>query len=155
MVATAVRVRQVFNPGAITKIEVFDAAGAGTTVFSGVDTNAYAAGQIAWFVARFPRTALPVQRVRIALDSARVKGWNEIDSVQLVAAPALTPSAPVLEYQYQAATGTLEIRSWPAGFVLQRATRLDPADWQTHAVQPPASVPVQGAPAFFRLVGAP
>jgi hypothetical protein len=153
--ATAVRVRQVFNPGAITKIEVFDAAGAGTTVFSGVDTNVYPANQIAWFVARFPRTAQPVQRVRITLDSARVKGWNEIDTVQLVAAPALPPSAPTLEYTYQAATGTLEIRNWPAGFVLERATRLAPADWQTQAVQPPVSLPVTGDPAFFRLVQAP
>ena len=155
VVATAVRVRQVFNPGAITKIEVFDAAGAGTTVFSGVDTNVYPASQIAWFVAKFPRTALPVQRVRITLDSARVKGWNEIDSVQLVAAPVLPPVAPTLNFDFRAATGTFEISDWPAGFVLQRATRLAPADWQTQALRPPVSVTVGGDPAFFRLVASP
>ncbi len=155
VVATGVRVRQVNNPGAITQIEVFDAAGAGWTVFSGVDTNVYPASQIAWFVAKFPRTAQPVQRVRITLDSARVKGWNEIDAVQLVAAPALPPPAPTLTYAFQAATGTLEIAGWPAGFVLQRATRLAPADWQTYAVQPPVSLPVGGHPVFFRLAEAP
>jgi hypothetical protein len=153
--ATAVRVRQVYNPGAIAKIEVFDAAGAGSTVFLGVDTNVYAASQIAWFVAKFPRAMQPVKRVRITLDSVRVKGWNEIDSVQLVAAPSVPPPAPTLTYKFQAATGTLEIAGWPVGFVLQRATRLVPADWQTHAVQPPVSVLVTGDPAFFRLVEAP
>jgi len=155
VVATAVRVRQVFNPGAINRIEVFDAAGLGSTIFSGVDTNAYASGQIAWFVAKFPRTAQPVQRVRISLDSARVKGWNEIDSVQLVAAPALPPPAPTLGYAFRATTGSLEISDWPSGFVLQRATRLVPSDWQTYADEPPVSIPVTGQPAFFRLVQAP
>jgi len=155
VVATAVRVRQVFNPGAIDRVDVIDAAGDSSTVYSGVATNPAPAGQIAWFVARFPPTPQPVQRVRVSLDSARVKGWNEIDAVQLVAAPALPPTAPRLAYSYQAATGTLEIAAWPAGFVLQRATRLAPADWQVYAAQPPVTVPTPGGPAFFRLVQSP
>lgn len=155
VVAHAVRVRQVFNPGAVDRIEVYDAAGVASTVFSGVDTNPYPANQIAWFVAKFPPTAQPVKRVRVSLDSARVKGWNEIDAVQLVAAPALPTPAPRLTYTYQAATRTLEIAAWPAGFVLQRATRLAPADWQTFATQAPVSVPIAGHPAFFRLVQTP
>jgi len=155
VVANAVRVRQVYNPGAINQIEVFDAAGAGTTVFSGVDTNTYATDQIAWFVAKFPPTAQPVKRVRISLDSARVKGWNEIDAVQLVAAPVLPPPAPTLAYTFSAATGSLDISDWPAGFVLQRATRLDLSDWQTYADRPPVSIPIAGQSAFFRLVQAP
>jgi len=155
VVANAVRVRQVFNPGAIDRIEVFDAAGAGTTVFSGTDTNVYASGQIAWFVAKFPRTAQPVKRVRISLDSARVRGWNEIDAVQLVAAPALPVAAPRLSFVHNATAGTLEIADWPSGFVLQRATRLAPADWQDYATRPPVSIPFTGTPAFFRLTQAP
>ena len=39
--ATAVRVRQVYNPGAIIRVEVYDATGTATTVFSGMDTNVY------------------------------------------------------------------------------------------------------------------
>jgi hypothetical protein len=155
VVANAVRVRQVFNPGAINRVEIYDAAGVASTVFSGVDTNRYPANQIAWFVAKFPRTVQPVKRVRVWLDSARVKGWNEIDAVQLVSAPALPTPAPRLSYTYQAATGTLEIGAWPSGFVLQRASRLAPADWQNHATQGPLSVPIAGSPSFFRLVKAP
>jgi hypothetical protein len=155
VVAQAVRVRQVFNPGAINRIEVYDAAGVASTVFSGLDTNRYPANQIAWFVAKFPPTLQPVKRVRVWLDSVRVKGWNEIDAVQLVAAPALPTPAPRLSYTYQTATGTLEIGAWPSGFVLQRATRLAPADWQNFATQAPVSVPIAGSPAFFRLVQSP
>lgn len=152
VVANAVRVRQVFNPGAIDRIEVFDTAGMGTTVFSGSDTHVYPSGQIAWFVAKFPRTDQPVKRVRISLDSARVKGWNEIDAVQLVEAPALPLGAPRLSYAFRAASGTLDIAGWPAGFVLQRATRLSPADWQDHVTQGPVRVPITASPAFFRLI---
>jgi len=155
VVATAVRVRQVLNPGAIHRIELFDAAGTSSTVFSGVDTNPYPSNQIAWFMVNFAPTAQPVNRVRVSLDSARVKGWNEIDAVQLVAAPVLPPPAPRLTFVFQPATGTLEIPSWPAGFVLQRATRMAPADWQNYATQSPVSVPVGGNPAFFRLIQAP
>lgn len=152
--ATAVRVRQVFNPGAIVAIELLDASGATWTVFSGVDTNTYAANQIAWFVKRFPRTERPVKSVRVTLDSARVKGWNEIDAIQLVAAPPVAVAAPTLTYRFQAATGILELSAWPAGFVLQRATRLDLPDWEVHALQPPVQLPVGGAHAFFRLAEA-
>lgn len=155
VVASAVRVRQVFNPGAIDRIEVFDAAGRGTTVYSGADTNRYASGQIAWFVVNFPATDQPVKRVRISLDSARVKGWNEIDAVQLVAAPALPTPPPKLAYVYRAATSSLEIPAWPTGFVLQRATRLAPADWQDHATVGPITLPAGGNAAYFRLVQAP
>lgn len=150
--ASVVRVRQVFNPGAIDRVEVFDATGVGTTVFSGVDTNRYPANQVGWFVVPFPRTTQLVQRVRIGLDSARVRGWNEIDAVQLVAAPPALTTAPKLSVTANRVTGTLEISDWPAGFVLQRATRLAPADWQTQAERPPVSIPTMGAPAFFRLV---
>lgn len=155
VVATAVRVRQVFNPGAIQRIELLEAAGSSSTVFSGVDTNLYPSGQIAWFVVNFAPTAQPVKRVRLSLDSARVKGWNEIDAVQLVAASTSPPPAPRLLFTYQATTGTLEIPAWPAGFILQGATRMAPADWQNHAVLPPVSVPAGGSPAFFRLIQAP
>ncbi|MCC6231172.1 MAG: hypothetical protein IT580_00910 [Verrucomicrobiales bacterium] len=91
--AGAVRVRQVYHPGAISRIELFDAVGGALTVFQGSDTNRYVEGRIAWFVTVFARTPQPVQRVRITLDSARVKGWNEIDAVQLVeAAPGSDPN---------------------------------------------------------------
>jgi len=153
--AAAVRVRQVYNPGAITQVEVFDAAGAGTTVYQDVDTNVYPANQIAWFIAKFPRTVQPVQRLRLTLDSARVKGWNELDAVQLVAGPEIPPLTPTLSYAFETRTGIMQIVSWPDGFMLQRATKLSPADWQPYADKPPASIPFGEASSFFQLIQAP
>lgn len=153
--ASAVRVRQVFNPGAIIRVQTYDASGVATTVFSGVDTNTYAASQIAWFIAKFPRTSQPVQRVRLTLDSARVKGWNEIDAVQLVTGPEIRPVEPTLGFTLQAGSGAMQITGWPAGFVLQRATRLAPSDWQTVATAPPITIQYDEAAAFFRLLSTP
>jgi len=154
VLATAVRVRQVYNVGAISRVEVIGPTGAGTTVFSGVDTRDYPASQIAWFVVRFAKTPQPVQRVRVTLDSPRVRGWNEIDAIQLVGVPP-TLDRPTLAYTWDTRTGTLEIGQWPEGFVLERATRLVPPDWQRHAEAPPVRVPLTGEPAFFRLVHSP
>ncbi|MCC7377450.1 MAG: hypothetical protein IT581_22505 [Verrucomicrobiales bacterium] len=153
--ANAVRVRQTLNPGAIVRVEVRDTVGGTSTVYDGVDITPSPANQIAWFIVKFPRTPEPVQRVRLTLDSARAKGWNEIDAVQLVAAPALPTSPPALNLSVEPATGQLHIATWPNGFVLQQATRLEPADWEIYAAQPPVRIDATDAVAFFRLVEAP
>jgi hypothetical protein len=85
--ATEVRVRQSYNPGAIVKVEVLNDAGTATVVWSGPDKTAYRWNQVGWLVAKFPATAQPVNAVRLSLDTASVKGWNEIDAVQLVGDP--------------------------------------------------------------------
>jgi hypothetical protein len=85
--ATAVRVRQTYNPGAISKIEAFAADGRSAVVWSGKDPTAYAKNQIAWFTATFVPPPFPVQTIKLTLDSVNVKGWNEIDAVQLVGDP--------------------------------------------------------------------
>jgi tetratricopeptide (TPR) repeat protein len=85
--ATAVRVRQTYNPGAISKIEAFAADGRTAVVWSGKDPTAYAKNQIAWFTATFEPPPFSVQTIKLTLDSVKVKGWNEIDAVQLVGAP--------------------------------------------------------------------
>lgn len=54
--AVTVRVRPVDNSGAIIPVDLWDAAGAAMTVFQGVDPQTYAANQIGWHVATFPRT---------------------------------------------------------------------------------------------------
>lgn len=82
--ATAVRVRQNYNPGAVSKIEAFAADGRSLIVWSGRDTSVYAKGQIAWFTATFEPPPFPVQAIKLTLDSVKVKGWNEIDAVQLI-----------------------------------------------------------------------
>lgn len=152
--ARAVRVVQSFNPGTIVRIDLLPETGAPITVWTGPDRTIYAKGEIGLLQADFEPPAQLVKGVRIVLDTRVVAGWNEIDAVQLLAARA-TP-APRLDFRVL--TGTtpmLEFPSWPAGFVLQRATRLAPADWITQPGGAPARFPLDGAPAFFRLRSSP
>jgi hypothetical protein len=151
----AVRVRQNYNPGAISKVELFDTSGAAVSVYSGPDTNTYPANQLSWFIARFTRTAQPVQRVRLTLDSARVRGWNEIDAVQLVTGPGVRLPAPELAYSIPAGSGSMVIAAWPSGFALQRASRLAPADWSFVTNPPPLTILLSERAEFFRLVSVP
>jgi hypothetical protein len=85
--ATAVRVRQTYNPGAISMIEAFAADGRSAVVWSGKDSTAYVKSQISWFTATFQPPPFLVSTIKITLDSVAVKGWNEIDAVQLVGDP--------------------------------------------------------------------
>lgn len=83
--ATELRIRQNDAPGAIVKVELFDAAsGAAHTVFQGPDATAYEPGAIAWLNIKFDKTPYKTQRVKITLATNAVPGWNEIDAVQLV-----------------------------------------------------------------------
>ena len=74
------------GPGAISKIELIDEAGAPHTVWQGLDETAYPKNTIGWFVREFPRTDYLVKQVRVSLLNNRVWGYNEIDAVQLVGA---------------------------------------------------------------------
>ena len=82
--ATGVRIRQSYNPGAIKQVEVFEAGGQSHVVWSGTDPARAGQSEIAWFAVKFAATSFPTQRIRIFLDSPAVKGWNEIDAVQLL-----------------------------------------------------------------------
>jgi len=82
--ATGVRIRQTYNPGAIKQIELYDEAGQAHVVWSGIDPARGQSTDITWFGIQFTATTFKTQRVRITLDSPAVKGWNEIDAVQLV-----------------------------------------------------------------------
>lgn len=76
--------RQSFNPGTIVKIEAFATDGAAQLLWEGRDPNAYPQGRIVWFVVRVPKTAFPVQRLRLTLDTAAANGRKQIDAAQLV-----------------------------------------------------------------------
>jgi hypothetical protein len=82
--ATEVRIRQTFNPGAIKQIDLYDETGQMHQVWSGIDPARSAQPQIAWFAVKFAATSFSTRKVRILFDSPAVKGWNEIDAVQLV-----------------------------------------------------------------------
>jgi len=77
-----VRVRETFNPGAVTKVELLDAEGRWRTFWEGADPVQEAIG---WLEAK--GVGIATQAVRITLDSGRVAGWNEIDAVELVGEP--------------------------------------------------------------------
>jgi len=82
--AIGVRVRQTFNPGAIKQIELYDETGQAHVAWSGLDPARGQPTDITWFGIQFSATSFKIQRVRITFDSPAVKGWNEIDAVQLV-----------------------------------------------------------------------
>lgn len=82
--ARSIRVRQNAAPGAISKLELLDAAGAAHVVWEGTDTTPYAKDTIGWLIRDFDVTPYKVAAARITLHTSRVWGWNEIDAVQLV-----------------------------------------------------------------------
>jgi tetratricopeptide (TPR) repeat protein len=84
VIATEIRVRQSFHPGAIAKVEVFAADGTALTVWEGRDATVYPPGKIGWFVAKFPPTPWPTLRVKLTLNTKLLPGWKQIDAVQLI-----------------------------------------------------------------------
>lgn len=78
---TRVRVHETFNPGAVVKIEAMDPAGKWRTLWSGADPTKDCPG---WLDVRFDAPDFPTKMIRLTIDSDTVKGWNEIDAVQLV-----------------------------------------------------------------------
>ncbi len=150
--AAAVRVRQSFNPGAIVRVELIDTAGGVQTVFQGTDTNVYPRASIGWLVVKFPTTAQPIERVRLSLDSVAVRGWNEIDAVQLVAGTVVPEVPPLLTLgPLDLAAGQVQILAWPAGYRLEQASRLDPGAWTVVASNPPITLRMTEPQEFFRL----
>ena len=82
--AIGIDVYETFNPGAIDKVTVFDAGGEEKIAWEGIDpTPAGIAGGKGVSNIRFA-TPVETQRIRLHLDSPKVKGWNEIDAVGLV-----------------------------------------------------------------------
>jgi hypothetical protein len=82
--AKELRVRQSFHPGTVSKVTLHGKGGRALVVFRGIDPNTYPAGQVGWFVVRFPPTDFDVEAVELELDTARIPGWNELDALQLV-----------------------------------------------------------------------
>jgi hypothetical protein len=86
--AAGVRVRQNLSPGAIVKVEAIAADGATHVWWAGVDPFVSTTGrEIAWFGVRVPATDYAVAQVKLTLNLAAKPDWEQIDAVQLVAAP--------------------------------------------------------------------
>ena len=81
--ASEVRVRESLGSGAVIKVELFDEAGAGHTVWQGVDPTK----ELNYLILKFKTTEYRVNRVKVTLATNVIPGWNEIDAVQLVGKP--------------------------------------------------------------------
>ncbi len=84
--ATHVRVRETYNPGAVTRIEAKDGDGKWHVLWEGKDTTKEAPG---WLTVASMAPRFLTRTIRVTLDSAGVAGWNEIDAVELIGDPAL------------------------------------------------------------------
>ena len=82
--AEEIRIRQNFNPGAVIKIELIDEKGKSHVVWNGTDKTKYKDKSIQYFIAKFEKTDYKTKTVKITLSTNLVKGWNEIDAVQLI-----------------------------------------------------------------------
>ena len=78
--ANAVRIHEVYVPGAVSQIFLYDEGGGRHEVWSGVDPTS----QPGVFEVTFATTSYSVKAVRIVLDTNRRPGWSEIDAVELV-----------------------------------------------------------------------
>jgi hypothetical protein len=78
---TKIDVHETYNPGALEKVSVFDEGGAETVVWQGNDPTPPGSGR---GISSVPvSVSFKTSRVKIYIDSPRVAGWNEIDTVGL------------------------------------------------------------------------
>lgn len=76
----AVRIYENFNPGAVSKVTGFDKDGTEVLIWEGMEPMKQAPNV---FEVK-PESKLVSQAIKVYLNTTRVKGWNEIDAVQLV-----------------------------------------------------------------------
>ncbi|MGD8239588.1 MAG: hypothetical protein PVH68_13600 [Armatimonadota bacterium] len=75
-----VRVRETYNPGAVSKVAAVLENGTETVLWEGQDPTTNAPGD---FVAQVERD-IEAKSIKVYLDTTRKNGWNEIDAVELV-----------------------------------------------------------------------
>ena len=81
VVPEQVRVHENCAPGAIVKVEGMDGAGRWIVLWEG---GVSPASPNRWFAPPVAAIDERIQRVRLTLDTDAVKGWNEIDAVELI-----------------------------------------------------------------------
>lgn len=75
-----VRVRETYNPGAISKVTAFLANGTEVILWEGTEPPSQAPVEMSFQV---PSTTM-AKTVKVYLDTTRVPGWNEIDAVAII-----------------------------------------------------------------------
>lgn len=77
--ARAIEIHESYNPGAITKVSLFDQDGNEVVVWMGTAPTPTSGPNS---VSRIPVSVdFKVERVKVYLNSPAVRGWNEIDAV--------------------------------------------------------------------------
>lgn len=83
--ATELRVVQTGGVGSVSKIELFDEAGAAHEIWAGADeTTTEKRGQRTWLVKTFEKTAYKVAGAKVSFANAVVSGYKEVDAIQIV-----------------------------------------------------------------------
>lgn len=77
----SVEIYEIFNPGAIVKIELLDTIGGSHLIWEGTGGPAGSTARV--FSAKNGIVTVPCNGVRITLDTDSVSGWNEIDAVSI------------------------------------------------------------------------
>jgi len=86
VVPTAVRVYESYNPGAVIRIEAYDADGdAWVTLWEGQPEQPEE--ELRVFSPELAEIDFTVDTIRIVLDTDAIDSWNEIDAVELVGRP--------------------------------------------------------------------
>ena len=77
-----VAVYETYNPGAVDTIYVKNpSTGKWVVVWLGVAQSAVESSRV--FLVSFPMTSFNVSEIRLAINSPKVDGWNEIDAVAI------------------------------------------------------------------------
>lgn len=117
----AVKVYETFNPGALTKVSVFDENGTEIVAWSGVDpTSPHSEKGISLILLDSHYTS---SKIKLYLDSPKVPGWNEIDAVGLVDSNGKTHWAISAEASSTYATRTGGFGVWGGVDLEQRVPR--------------------------------
>jgi hypothetical protein len=75
-----VRIRETYNPGAISKITAFLPNGQEVTIWEGTEPMAEAPVDTSFT----PMSRVQAKSVKVYMDTRRVPGWNEVDSIELI-----------------------------------------------------------------------
>ncbi len=87
VIPTRIDIYQTYNPGAVVRVEVVDAAGAPHTVYEGQPAPISECPYVQTIDVTQAGIDFPVSKVIVHLDQTNHTGWNEIDAVQLTGIP--------------------------------------------------------------------
>jgi len=137
-----VRVRETFNPGAVTKVTAFLANGQEVTLWEGADPTTQAPED---FVVDVTKPAVS-QAIKVYLNSQKVRGWNEIDAVELVGKDKshqwATSATASSTYAEQGVRGV--DRGWVVTDFVRAAPPVGRDDLLTQFLEKPVTVHLEG-----------